>query len=228
MIALVVFDLAGTTVRDDDAVAGCLRAALAAAGVAAAAPAVNAVMGLPKPEALRQLIALSPRAGELLPRLEAIHADFLARMITHYRRAPDVAEVAGAQAVFARLRAAGVRVGLDTGFSRAITAPLLARLGWREGAEIDATICSDEVARGRPHPDMIRALMARCGIDDARQVAKVGDTPSDLQEGAAAGCGMIVGVTSGSHARAELAPYPHTHLVDSVRDLPALLGLPGG
>src|SRR5262249_58578109 len=51
-IELVVFDMAGTTVHDGDAVGSCFRAALATAGVAAPADAVKAVMGLPKPQAV--------------------------------------------------------------------------------------------------------------------------------------------------------------------------------
>ena len=42
---------------------------------------------------------------------------------------------------------------------------------------------------------MIRRLMEQFGIDDPQRVAKVGDTPVDLQEGQSAGCGLVVGVT---------------------------------
>lgn len=224
MIELVVFDIAGTTVRDDDAVAETLRATLAAVGVLAPLPRVNAVMGLPKPDALRRLLADDAKGALLLPRLDALHADFIARMIAHYREAPDIAPIDGAAAVFATLRRAGTRVALDTGFSRDITAAVLARLDWREGELVDATICSDEVARGRPYPDMIHALMARCGVRDPAHVAKVGDTPADLLEGTAAGCRLVIGVTSGSHRADELRAHPHTHLVDSVRDVPRLCG----
>ncbi len=59
-IELVVFDMAGTTVCDDDSVNRCLREALAAAGLAVAPAAVNAVMGLPKPQAISILIEQSP------------------------------------------------------------------------------------------------------------------------------------------------------------------------
>ena len=56
-----------------------------------------------------------------------------------------------------------------------------------------------------------------------RLVAKVGDTPADLRQGAAAGCGLVVGVTSGSHSRRQLADIPHTHLIDRLAELPPLL-----
>ncbi len=67
--------------------------------------------------------------------------------------------------------------------------------------------------------------MDRLGVADPRRVAKVGDTPADLLEGKNAGCGLIVGVTQGTHARKELEPYPHTCLIDTIASFPVLLGL---
>ena len=88
---------------------------------------------------------------------------------------------------------------------------------------IDADVASDEVPRGRPHPDMIRLLMSRLGIKDPSRVAKVGDTRADLEEGANAGCGLVIGVTSGTFTREELRTYPHTHILDSVAEVPTLV-----
>jgi phosphonatase-like hydrolase len=224
---LVVFDMAGTTVEDGDgAVNRCLRDALAAQGFPVEHAEVNAVMGIPKPDAIRQL--LSPRipdgdtVAELTPK---IHADFLQRMLRFYQEDPSVVPVAGAEEAFAKLRAAGVVVTLDTGFSRDIADTVLDRFGWERDGKIDGSVTSDEVERGRPHPDLVLALMERFGITDAERVAKVGDTPSDLEQGTSAGCGWVIGVTQGSHTADQLNPYPHTHLVPTVASVPALLGL---
>jgi phosphoglycolate phosphatase-like HAD superfamily hydrolase len=65
--------------------------------------------------------------------------------------------------------------------------------------------------------------MNRLGVHNPKQVVKVGDSPADLEEGFAAGCRWVVGVTWGTHPRALLQRYPHTHLVDSVQELAALL-----
>lgn len=224
MIELVVFDLAGTTVYDGDAVNTCFRAALSAAGLTLAPEAVNEVMGLPKREAVRLLVE---RAGEEATpeRVEAIHADFVARMIRHYRTDPSVSEIPGTSDVFRRLRDVGVRVAVNTGFGREITDVLLERMGWLTAGLVDASAASDETPRGRPHPDMILHLMRKLGVGDARRVAKVGDTPADLLEGHRAGCGMVIGVTGGTHTREQLVGHPHTHLIGSVVELPALLGL---
>jgi phosphoglycolate phosphatase-like HAD superfamily hydrolase len=61
--------------------------------------------------------------------------------------------------------------------------------------------------------------MSLTGVTEAAAVAKVGDTPADLLEGQAAGCGRVIGITSGSHTREALALYPHTHLVDRLPEI---------
>lgn len=223
-IELVVFDMAGTTINDDDGVNRCVRAALEQVGVSVTRDAVNLVMGIPKPLAIRQLLERYERP-ELVAQIDAIHADFVRRMIAFYQTDPSVHEIAGAAATFRRLRAAGIKTALDTGFSRDIVDVVLERLGWKDDSLLNVTVTSDEVPRGRPHPDMIEKIMRELGVGDPRRVAKVGDTPSDLEEGTAAGCGMIVGVTGGSHTPDQLRPFPHSHLIGTVADLPALLGV---
>jgi phosphonatase-like hydrolase len=226
MIELVVFDLAGTTVYDGDAVNASLRAALAARGVEVDPAAVNAVMGLPKPEAIRILLEQAGRARGVAASAEdvdAIHEDFTSRMRHYYATDPAVREVPGAGAAFAALRRGGIKVALNTGFFRPVAGVLLTRLGWTSPGVIDADVTSDEVPRGRPHPDMIRHLMKRLGVADARRVAKVGDTKADLEEGANAGCGLVIGVTTGSYSREQLLACPHSHIVGTVAEVPALL-----
>jgi phosphonatase-like hydrolase len=221
-VDLVVFDIAGTTLRDDDAVHRCLADALSAAAVKTTRDAINAVMGMPKPLAIRELAAAdrgtTPDAGEVAD----IHADFERRMLQHYGTS-DIRETAGASALFRGLRANGAKVALDTGFNRTITDAIVDRLGWRD--LLDATVSSDEVPRGRPHPDLVHRAMELTGCGDPRRVAKVGDTPADLGEGTAAGCRFVVGVTSGSHTHGELLAHPHTHLVKTLDELWPILGL---
>jgi len=185
---LVVFDLAGTTVNDPDGVGTCLRDALNQVGVTATVAETNAVMGIPKPEAIRTLLQQHQR-NDLLTEIETIHSDFTKRMIHFYQNDPRVGEIPGTLETFQELHQAGIRIALNTGFFRDITDVLLRRLDWMRTGYITETITSDEVPRGRPHPDMIQAVMKRLGISDSRSVAKVGDTPSDLMEGTNAGCG---------------------------------------
>lgn len=226
-LELVVFDMAGTTVYDGDAVNDSLRSALKEFGVSVSRDAVNEVMGIAKPVAIRSLLEAKQRSSGVAPsdeNTEAIYQRFLLAMLEYYRSSPLVREVEGASDIFRRLRAAGIKVTLDTGFSRAIADTILERLGWLRDGLLDATVTADE-APGRPHPDMILYLMRAVGVSDTARVAKVGDTPSDLQQGTAAGCGRVIGVTQGSHTYEELVPHPHTYLIDTVADLGDLWGI---
>lgn len=222
-IELVVFDMAGTTVKDDDAVNACFRAAFAEAGFSIAESEINSVMGLAKPHAIKLILERDPGRDATPSAVARIHGSFLDRMISHYERCEGIAEVKGASQAFLRLRVLGIKVALDTGFSRPIARAILERLGWQRSGLIDAVVTSDEVARGRPYPDMIERAMKLTGVRDAARVAKVGDTPADLAEGTAAGCGLVVGVTSGTHSEESLRVHPHTHLIASVAGIPNLV-----
>jgi phosphonatase-like hydrolase len=227
-IALVVFDMAGTTVHDDDTVHICLKQALEAAGVEVTRDQINEVMGEPKPVAIAKLLSrVRERQADTSDQdVIEIHERFETLMLTHYREAPGVRAVEGAADVFRELKDSDVRVALDTGFSRAIVDAILERLGWLGNELLDATVASDEVRRGRPHADLIERAMRLTEVDNPKSVAKVGDTPADLLSGAAAGCGWIVGITTGSHTRGQLERYPHTHLIERLEELPvAVLGV---
>jgi 2-aminoethylphosphonate-pyruvate transaminase len=221
-VDLIVLDIAGTTVQDDDAVLRCLEHALARAGAVAARDEINRFMGMPKREAIAALLHACRGAAADSDEVEQIYAGFESRMIEHYRTSGEVRETPGASSVLRWLRRRGVVVALDTGFDSAITDVIVGRLAWA-GDAIDFAVSSNEVARGRPHPDMVQRAMAMAGIADPARVAKVGDTPADLAEGAAARCGFVIGVTSGSHLRDALVRCPHTHLIGTLGELPLIL-----
>ena len=166
--------------------------------------------------------ALLPPGGDQAARTEAVYETFRAQLAQRFNG--TAREVPGAAAVFAQLRGAGIKVALNTGFDRDTTRMLMRALLWEEKM-VDAIACGDEVAQGRPAPDLIRRCMALTGIADAGAVANVGDTILDLRAGHAAGTRLNIGVLSGAHGQAMLAAEPHTHLLASVADLPALLGV---
>lgn len=218
-LALVVFDMAGTTVQDDGQVAAAFAAALAEHGGPAGADLIRSVRGRSKREAFRALLPAGP-AGDR--RAEQAYAAFLAGLSRRY--ADTARAVPGAAEVFARLRARGIRVALNTGFERDTAQMLLDALGWGRGV-VDAVVCGDEVPQGRPAPYMIFRCMEATGTLGVDSVANVGDTTMDLQAGRNAGVRCNIGVLSGAHNRAQLSAEPHTHLIGSVAELPALLAV---
>ena len=59
--------------------------------------------------------------------------------------------------------------------------------------------------------------------NNPKVVVNVGDTPSDLLSGRAAGVALNLGVTNGTHTADQLDAYPHDYLLGSLAELPALL-----
>lgn len=223
--ALVVFDVAGTTVLDDDLVIDAIQAALKAREVDVGRAAIRKVMGIPKPKAIAALLlegAASERGADDREATQ-IHDHFLRCLHAGYREHPGVREAIGARDTFAALHAHGVKVALDTGFDRLTLDLLLERLGWPVPGLIDCVVSSDEVPEGRPGPGLIRRAMQLMGVTDAREVVKVGDTPSDIQSGRAAGCGLVVGVSYGTHSREELLRYDPDAVIDSLPELVELV-----
>lgn len=224
-IELIVFDLAGTTVADNKDVHRVLQSALNNFGISITIDEANTVMGIPKPVAIKQLLQLKNYQHYSPGLIEKVHDSFVNQMIDFYRKDPSVKEKKGVSETWRILKDNGIKVAVDTGFDRAITEPLLQRMGWKMNGLLNASVTSDEVPKGRPYPDLIFKAMMLTGVTEVKKVAKVGDTASDLQEGAAAGCGMVIGVTTGAFTRAELMKGPHTHLIEEIPEILSLLNI---
>lgn len=223
---MVVFDMAGTTVEDSDNVHQSFMDAMKSKGYEVTRDEVNKVMGYPKPYAIDTLLAENfhvPAGPERTLLTEEIHNYFLQDMIKFYSTHPDVKGKPNVEHIFSELRNRGIKVVIDTGFSRPIADAIFDRLGWKARGLYDFSVTSDEVANGRPHPDMIYKAMEKYGMTDSSEVAKVGDTPSDLMEGMSAKCGYVVGVTWGAYRRDQLEKEKYTHLIDDLSDILTLL-----
>ena len=219
-IELVVFDIAGTTLHDESNVAKVLQQTIQLAGVSVTVEEVNEVMGYAKPYAIRYLLQQkgdSRYSDQAF--ISQLHDRFVEDMKAYYATHPAVREKEGVSAVFAALKAKGIKVALDTGFDRAITNVILERVGWQQQGLIDAVATSDQVPFGRPYPYMIYNIMEELEIRSIQSVAKAGDTISDLEEGTNAGCRYVIGVTTGAYTREELEKGPHTHLVANLDEL---------
>jgi phosphonatase-like hydrolase len=220
-IRLAVLDLAGTTVRDDGMVEAAFVDALRDVGAgpgtdgyAERLGALRAAMGRSKLEVFRELLGDDARARQANVAFEAAYGAGVAAGALH--------PIEGAPEALAALRAAGVLVCLSTGFSERTRDALLDALGWRD--RVDLALSPGPGVRGRPYPDLVLAAVLALEVDDVRAVAVVGDTANDLLAGTRAGASVVAGVLTGAHGRAELGAAPHTHLLDSVAEFPALCG----
>ena len=131
--------------------------------------------------------------------------------------------ISGAEDAIRQLCAAGIKVVLTSGFDRRLIADVVAHCGWAE--LFDAIVYPDEVPAGRPAPYLIFQAMQKTLVHPVARVAAIGDTTLDLQAGANAGAGWVIGVLSGAHDLATLGRTPHTHLLPSIAEVPLLFGI---
>jgi phosphonatase-like hydrolase len=216
-IRLVIFDVAGTIVRDGGEVLQCFSAVLQEHGMSAGESELKAWKGASKREVLRHFLKRQGQAPDE-GHVQVLYDDFCRKLQTLYRG--NVRPVQGAEDVFDLLRRDGIRLATTTGFESEIQSMVLREAGWED--VFDANISSDQVPAGRPAPSMIFRAMEATGVADPGEVINVGDTPLDLQAGSNAGVRGIVGVLTGAHGREELARERHTHIVDSIANVPAI------
>ena len=222
MIELVVLDMAGTTIEEGGAVYVALRETVLTSGGTLDSDDVAPWMGADKRQAIRALTVASGRPSPDDATVERLYDDFVERLLVVYRDRPPT-PIPGVLDAFATLRASGVKVALTTGFSADVHGPLLAALGWNVPDTVDAIVCTDDVAAGRPAPYMIFRAMELAGVSDVRRVLVAGDTPRDLLAGMNAGAAMVVGVATGDLTLEQLGTERHTHLLASLATLPELI-----
>lgn len=218
MIKLVVFDMAGTTVDEDNVVYKTVRAAINSAGYRFTQDQVQAKgAGKEKSQAIRDVLAIdgNKHSDE---EVEAIFKDFKQRLVSAYNTL-DVKEQPGASSVFAKLRERGVKVVLNTGYDRTTAEGLIAKIGWSIGTDIDGLVTASDVTNGRPAPDMIHLAMKQTGINEASAVAKIGDSQIDIEEGKNAGCGSTFGITTGAQPESLLNDSNPTAVLGNLAEL---------
>ena len=223
-IKMVMFDMAGTTIKDNDEVLHCFHQASQISGLKTDLKLLNALMGWSKVEVFRLLWTeeLGDVTAERIERQARKTFKIFKDILENYYNATPVEPTEGCLETFDFLKSKGIKIALNTGFYRGVTDILLKKLDWKVGETIDFSVSSDEVLRGRPEPYMIRAAMENFKINNVRHIIKIGDTPVDLQEGRAVGCWNF-GLTNGTHTHAQLEIYENDGLFESLLDFMAFL-----
>ena len=112
-IKLVVFDMAGTTVKDDHDVSKAFQAALKKSNYEVPIELINPLMGYEKNLAIRQILRLHEHndAKITVELVNKIHQDFVQTMIDHYREDEGIEPLPNVEETFAKLREKGVQIG---------------------------------------------------------------------------------------------------------------------
>lgn len=224
-VKLVVFDIAGTTVKDNGEIATAFHDAMKENGYDIPDEKIYPLMGYKKTEAIKIMLEEyeSDAASITTEYINSIHERFVELMVQYYANTNELQALPNAEKMFAWLKEKKIKIGLDTGFPTEITNVLIERLGWLKEKKIDYVVCSNEVPAGRPHPYMIKKMMKAAGIENPQQVIKLGDTEVDVNEGKNAGCLYSIGVTTGAFTKEALEPYQPDFIIDDLIELVDIL-----
>ena len=197
----VIFDWAGTVVdHGSRAPVATLEAIFGSAGVPITVAEARASMGIAKKEHIHAILRMdrvreawkgvhgvNPGEAEL----DKLYAEFIPRQFDCLLKHSDV--IQGVPETVERLRARGLKIGSSTGYTRPML-EMLSAAAEKQGFRPDAAFCPSDVPAGRPAPWMCFANAMRMGVYPMSAMVKIGDTPSDMEEGRNAGM-WTIGIT---------------------------------
>lgn len=221
-IEAVIFDLAGTTIHDGGTVMKAFEGALESQRIDYDRAFLIETMGQSKTRVLGEVARRAGLEGEAAATfVERAHAEFQ-RIFAELCTGGAVQPIEGVPEALERLKSRGLRLAATTGFHAATLRRVMAVID-PGGDLFAASVGSDEVASGRPAPDLIRKAAQKLGDVDMAAIANVGDTPSDLRSAANAGVALNIGVLTGDGEEAALREAPHTHILASAVLIPDLI-----
>ena len=253
MFKAVVFDWAGTMVDFGSfAPMGVFVRAFEKFGIDVTIADARKPMGAPKWDHIRAMLDDPDIAERWAGRHGAMPTDadvdrvYEVFVPMNEAVAADHAElVPGALETVNWLRARGMKIGSTTGYTRSIMERVLP-VAAEQGYAPDNLVCADDLPEGRPGPLMMYKCFVDLAVYPPAAVIKVDDTEPGIAEGIAAGCVTVGVCLSGNEAGLtpeELAALPEAdraamrarvtarlkaagahHVIDTVADLPALIG----
>jgi phosphonoacetaldehyde hydrolase len=194
----LVLDWAGTTVDFGSlAPARTLQQVFARAGIDLNEAEARRDMGLPKKDHIGRIFSI-PRVRDAWQSLrgrvptpanvEEMYQAFIPQQLSCLGEYSTL--IPGVVESVRRFRSRGLRIGSTTGYTQAML-DLLLKKSAQAGYAPDCSLAPEDVGAGRPHPFMLYETAIRLQVYPLAAVAKVGDTPADIEEGLNAGAWSI-------------------------------------
>ncbi|MDR6526567.1 phosphonatase-like hydrolase [Chryseobacterium rhizosphaerae] len=219
-IELLVLDMAGTTIDEDNVVYKTLTEAVNSHGYSVSLEKVlSSCAGMEKLEAITSLLKeINGNEEDAI----VIFENFSEKLKEAYRNL-DVKPINGTENFLLTMKAQNKKVVLNTGYTSEIAHQLLDKLQWKENIHFDALITADDVSESRPSPEMINLAMKKFNIMEPEKVLKAGDSVIDIEEGKNAGCGLTIAVLSGAQKRTELEKAKPDYILNTISEAEHIL-----
>jgi phosphonatase-like hydrolase len=222
MIRMVVFDMAGTTVNEDNVVYKTLQKSINEKGFNFSLfQVMEQGAGREKLQAVKSILkAYAQIEDEKIS--EEIYQHFIIHLTEAYKNL-NVLPQPGAVELFQHLKRENILVVLNTGYNRETALNLIEKLRWQKGKEYEELVTATDVKANRPEPDMIWLAMKNLGIENAGEVVKVGDSIIDIEEGRNAGCRFCIGITTGAHNFKQLQTANPDYIINNLLELSPII-----
>ena len=215
MIKMVVFDMAGTTVDEDNVVYKTLQEAIVQHSIPVTLDEVlKHGAGKEKFQAIVDILnqTNNPSCTDLV---KEIYDYFIEKLTNNYKNL-EVKALPNVERVFKKLKDQNIKVVLNTGYNRETAESLIKKLGWELSVDYDLLVTASDVKQNRPHPDMILSAMADLNITNPSEVIKIGDSAIDILEGRNANCRINIGITTGAQTREQLSEADPDFIIDDI------------
>jgi phosphonoacetaldehyde hydrolase len=220
----VLFDWAGTTIDFGSlAPVEVVRGVFLEYGIEVTEAEARQPMGKAKIDHLREVLSM-PRVAQLWMQahgkpcddstIVAIYQRFLVMQKSVLAKHSDL--IPGAKQLVDFLRTLGIKIGSTTGYTRElmeVVLPIAAAAGYSP----DSTVCSDEVAAGRPAPWSNFRAAELIGVFPMNCILIVDDSVAGIQAGKNAGCYSVAVTTTGNPFGLSQKAYEQLDEIDVAR-----------
>lgn len=216
-IKMVVFDMAGTTVNENNIVYKTVQKAINEAGFNFTLEEVLAKgAGKEKLQAIKSILKTYANNTDS-DLADEIYKNFSVQLTDAYQNAELIPQP-NTDDLFSALQQRGIYRILNTGYRRPVAQSIIDKLEWKEGLDYDELVTATDVSGSRPGPDMILFAASKFNVAPS-EIIKVGDSIIDIEEGQNAGCALSIGITTGAHTAEQLRSAGPDLIIDNLMEL---------
>lgn len=219
---MVVFDMAGTTIDEDNVVYKCVQKALNSHEIPATLDQVLAFgAGKEKQHAIKDVYT---EVMQELPDDTTIKTiyDTFSDLLQDAYEIVDMKLFEGLRSTLFFLYKRDVKVVFNTGYTKEVANKILKKVDCIVGRDLHLLVTADMVANSRPAPDMINYALHHFQIKPWECI-KVGDSAIDILEGKNAKVRYSIGITTGAQTAAQIATENPDYIINNLRELISII-----
>jgi len=222
MIRMVVFDMAGTTIDENNVVYKCVQKALNIHHIPATLEQVLEFgAGKEKLQAIKDVF--SEVMQDILDQATAkIIFNTFSELLEDAYEIIEMKLYDGFRSTLFFLYKRDVKVVFNTGYTKAVATKILKKVDCIVGRDIHLLVTADMVENSRPAPDMITYALNHFNIKPWECI-KVGDSTIDILEGKNAKVKYSIGITTGAQTHDQLKTENPDYIIHNLRELIAII-----